>query len=155
MPTYLLKIFFLTVIMLIIVNSLAVSRSETLPRIYHTEFENNFEQRIQINHQPLNINVPEKQFSPNKAHWFVLSLPDYLKDDPWSTTLKIYNEKDYLIQIKLIDHNNYAPKAKWINEKLLYIEVWWGRIKGSYLIFDVEKEKVISKEMLIERRQNE
>ncbi len=36
----------------------------------------------------------------------------------------------------------------WINEKLLCIRVWWGRICGTDLIFNVEQERFIYREMV-------
>ncbi len=52
------------------------------------------------------------------------------------------------MNIRFEDHNNYGMKVRWINEKLLYMQVWWGRILGSYLIFDVEKERTVVREMV-------
>ena len=90
----------------------------------------------------------EKVFSLNKTYWFSEKKPDFTKPGPWTTTLFIFNERAYLIAIQLVDHNSYEVKSRWINEKLIIIEVWWGRILGSYLIFDVEKEKVVIEEMV-------
>jgi hypothetical protein len=47
--------------------------------------------------------------------------PDYSSaKQPWSTTLYI-----------------------WINDKLLFVQVWWGHIASSDLILDVEKENFL------------
>lgn len=41
----------------------------------------------------------------------------------------IYNEKDYLTLIQFQDlYFNFKPKFTWINEKLLFMRIWWGRI---------------------------
>ena len=123
------------------------------PRIFHEPFEPTFENRIKISHVALNktadeINKKKLQYSPNKAYWFVVDAPDTMKDGPWSTEIKIFNERDYLVSIKLIDYAaQYTTKINWTNEKLLYVQFWWGRIVGSYFIFDVENEKVLIKEM--------
>ena len=50
----------------------------------------------------------------------------------------VFNVRDY--------YPNFAPDVRWINEKLLYIEVWWGRVVGSSFVFDVEHEKFVHKE---------
>jgi hypothetical protein len=34
------------------------------------------------------------------------------------------------------DHGN-TFSANWINEKLLFVQVWWGRIASSDIILDV------------------
>jgi len=43
---------------------------------------------------------------------------------------------------------NFPPQARWISEKLIFIRVWWGRIVGSDLIFDVEKREFVYREMI-------
>ena len=89
----------------------------------------------------------EKVLSPNKAYWYVLTISDTTKPGPFSGTVHVYNERDYLIQIQLLDIKSGAVTAKWINEKLLYARTWLGRVKGFELIFDVETEKIIYHEM--------
>ena len=37
-------------------------------------------------------------------------------------------------------------EVKWLNENLLFIRPWWGRIAATDLIYDVEAEKVIHSE---------
>ncbi len=78
----------------------------------------------------------EKTLSPNKGYYFNLQ--------GWrpEATLSIYTEKDYLISINFKEVFG-INKPKWINEKLIFITVWWGRIAATDIIYDVEKEKVI------------
>jgi hypothetical protein len=72
-----------------------------------------------------------------------------MKPGPWSTEIRVFNERDDIIKIELGDHAaTYGTSIKWVNEKLLYIQLWWGRILGTYFIFDVEKEKIVIKEMV-------
>jgi hypothetical protein len=124
------------------------------PRIFHSGFEKEYQNRIKISHTKLYSknaaqNEKEKNYSPNKAYWFVVYSPDTMKPGPWSTEINIFNERDYIIKIELVDHAaTYMTTTKWINEKLLYIEFWWGRILGTYLIFDVENENIVIKEMV-------
>jgi len=35
-----------------------------------------------------------------------------------------------------------------MNERLLFIEVWWGRVLGSDFLIDVENERVVHSEMI-------
>ena len=37
----------------------------------------------------------------------------------------------------------YGIKEKWVSEKLLFIQPWWGRIAASDIIYDVENEKIV------------
>lgn len=76
-------------------------------------------------------------FSPNKGYFFVSEGPGRPE-----ATITIYAEKAYLIQIKFTDLFGLS-ETKWINEKLLFMRPWWGRIVGTDIIYDVENEKVI------------
>lgn len=123
------------------------------PRIFHSEFESNYEKRIVISHKKLDENSLEKSekgrvYSPNKVYWFIFNSPDTMKEGQWSAQINIFNERNYIIEIKLIDYAaTYNPRVEWINEKLLYIDFLWGRVLGTYFIYDVEKENIVIKEM--------
>ncbi len=85
------------------------------------------------------LHLEKKTYSPNKSYYFSL--------DGWrpEATVYIYAEKDHLVKIHFNDIHGVID-YKWINEKLFFISVWWGRIAGTDLIFDVEKEEVIYSE---------
>ena len=89
-----------------------------------------------------------KTLSANKAYWFRLKkvVDENIEADK---SLYVFNERDYLIKIHIskTDHRNDG-EIRWINEKLIYYQWWWGRILGTYIIFDVEKEEIIQKEMV-------
>ena len=124
------------------------------PRVFYDDFASKYEERIKISHVVIDKKITDEKkndinYSPNKAYWFIVYTPDTMKPSPWSTEIEVFNERDYLIKIELIDHAaTYMTTTKWINDKLLYIEFWWGRVLGTYLIFDVEKEKIIIREMV-------
>ena len=124
------------------------------PRIFHSEFDKNYENRIRVSHaqsprQSLEKNEKERNYSPNQAYWYVIHPPDTLKPGPWSTEIGVFSERDYRISIELTDHAaTYPTTVKWINEKLLYIQLWWGRVLGTYFIFDVEMERIVIREMV-------
>ena len=42
----------------------------------------------------------------------------------------------------------YGPRIEWVNEKLLFVRVWWGRILGADLVIDVEVGAILYREML-------
>jgi hypothetical protein len=72
-------------------------------------------------------------YSPNKGYYFVAEGPGRPE-----ATITIYSEKDHLIQIKFTDLFGLS-ETKWINEKLLFMRPWWGKIVGTDIIYDVEK----------------
>ncbi len=41
----------------------------------------------------------------------------------------------------------WAPQARWVNEKLLFVRVHWGRIQASDLLLDVERGQILSHEL--------
>ncbi|WFB36034.1 hypothetical protein P3T73_17920 [Kiritimatiellota bacterium B12222] len=120
-------------------------------RIFHSDFDDEFDSKIRVSKTELKDNVDSKEYSSNKAYWFVVYKPETKVKGPWSTEIEIYTERDYLIKIDLIDHAaQYEIKIEWINEKLLYVRFWWGRVVGTDFIYDVEKEMFISREMIFD-----
>ena len=117
------------------------------PRIFHGSFNQGYSDRISISRVALaDVNAP-KEVSPNKAYWFSAYYPDMMKPGPYDFRADIYNERDYLVRLNVSDvYGNYEQQIKWINEKLLYVKIWWGRVKGVDFILDVESEAVIHKE---------
>ena len=120
------------------------------PRTFHSPFDDEFSKGIVVSRGKIDPGPDiKKVFSSNNAYWYAVQGADYTKVGPYSTNILIYNErKGYLIDLQLIEHSQYEPNIKWINEKLIYVDVWWGRILGSSIIFDVEKEQIIYKEMM-------
>ncbi|MSP37119.1 MAG: hypothetical protein EXR70_01335 [Deltaproteobacteria bacterium] len=78
-------------------------------------------------------------YSSNKAYYFVA------EDGRPKGAVTIFAEKDHLMRIEFSELFGLA-EVKWINEKLLFMRPWWGRIAATDLIYDVEAEKVIHSE---------
>jgi hypothetical protein len=74
--------------------------------------------------------------SPNKGYYFVA------EDGRPSGAVTIFAEKSYLIRIEFSQLFGLSD-VKWINEKLVFMRPWWGRIAATDLIYDVEAEKFI------------
>jgi hypothetical protein len=119
------------------------------PRIFHTAITDvEFDDKIWLNHYGFPVDVGEKKLSPNGGYWFALEMKvdENLEADTW---LWVYNERDYLIGIRVLQTDRrYRARANWINEKLLYLQWWWGRVLGGYLILDVESERILQKEFV-------
>jgi hypothetical protein len=74
-------------------------------------------------------------FSPNKGYFFVT------EGGRPSGAVTIYAEKTYLIRIEFAELFGLS-EVKWVNERLLFMRPWWGRIAATDLIYDVEAEKI-------------
>lgn len=120
----------------------------TEPRIYHTSFDEEFSSRVMVVKDTLFDPAAERVFSPNRAYWFSKEVPQFSEEGPWNTSVCVFQEREYLLRISLFDHDTVEPEVRWINEKLLYVQVWWGKILGTTMIFDVEEENFIDKEMV-------
>lgn len=81
----------------------------------------------------------ETILSPNglRAYWAVF--PDFTQESPWSTVVYVADtdKAGEAIRVTIDRHANVTPVVRWINDELLYLQVWWGRIAASDLVFDV------------------
>ena len=75
-------------------------------------------------------------YSANKGYYFVA------EDGRPNGAVTIFAEKNYLIRIEFSELFGLSD-VKWINEKLLFMRPWWGRIAATDLIYDVEAERMI------------
>jgi len=117
------------------------------PRLFHCPFDEEFASQIALDRCAVPAELPERQLSPNNAYWFVTILPDRTKNGPWDTDVLVFAERSDLLRIRLRDIR-YCRDIGWVNEKLLRIRVWWGRICATDLIVDVERQQIIYKEMV-------
>ncbi len=87
--------------------------------------------------------------SPQGTRRFVLRQADFMKAGPWTSTLYVKGNpgsKNFL-KMRFSDHASYGVRPQWLNEKLLYIEVWWGRVLATDLIVDIETGEIRYQEL--------
>lgn len=84
---------------------------------------------------------PSGVMSPNKGYVFVV------EGGRPSGRITIYAEKAHLIEIQFVDLFGLSD-VRWLNEKLILMRPWWGRMAATDLVFDVEREKIIYAESL-------
>ena len=89
----------------------------------------------------------KRQNSIQGTRWVAMTDPGYINPGPWNTTLFIGDagEANPFLKLHIADHGNTLT-MNWINEKLLFVQVWWGRFASSDLIFDIEQRKLIYNE---------
>lgn len=93
------------------------------------------------------ISSGEKVYTPQHTRWLIEVGADYMKPGPWTTRFYIGSgEHQTHLVLTVLDHGN-TISAQWVNEKLLFGQVWWGRIYSTDFIFDAEQGKFIYREM--------
>ena len=83
---------------------------------------------------------------PNGAYRLRKADPDFSAPPPWNTRIVIETEKPEAVVVELKNHGNATAYAVWVNEKLVLVRVWWGRVLGADLLVDVEKAEIVWKE---------
>ena len=66
--------------------------------------------------------------------------PDTLRNGPWNTRLYIFNSADtnQCVRVELFDHASYDVRRTWLNDKMLFVEVYWGRIAWTDFVLNTE-----------------
>jgi hypothetical protein len=86
----------------------------------------------------------EKQFSPQHTMWLYQETPNYEKDGPWTTTALIRSTDGHTLRkLTFADHGTGGVKLEWLNERLLFGRVWWGRILSTDFILDVQNREFL------------
>ncbi len=122
------------------------------PRVFHRPFDplDTAITKFEVQRDSTQISTSDTVWSANRAYYFSSSHPHAVEWHSPCTRVLVYNERPYIIHMSFVDDPRYDPDVRWINEKLLYIEVWWGRVLGSAFIYDVEKEQIIYQEMVVD-----
>ena len=83
--------------------------------------------------------------SPHGTATYFLRQADMTQRPPWNSSVFVFGNKARLIGLRIDfrDHANGGIRAAWINDKLLSLKVWNGRIVSTDLILDIEKRSFI------------
>lgn len=120
--------------------------------VTYSAFDASFADKIVVR-KPRNSDLQaptgEKKFSPQRTRWLIIKEPDFMKPGPWATTVSIsrLGSDSPTLELSLIDHASGGTQAEWLNEKLLFVRVWWGRIVSTDLILNVEEMTFPYREM--------
>ena len=114
------------------------------PRNYHIAFEDEFSDRIEVIEKENQAPSEAANYSTNEAYWFEL---EPLNEKTNEQRISVSADGSATISLK-DTYTNFPTKAHWMDEKLIFIRVYWGRIVGTDLIFDVEKKEFIYREMV-------
>lgn len=117
--------------------------------IYYPDTLGYFENYISLDKiDSIHINQKSftKLFNPEKTAYILTCKPDYEKPSPFQEEILIPSDK-FFYKVTLKDISSYETKYEWINNKLIFIRVWLGRVIALNLIFDIEKGSFIYKEV--------
>jgi hypothetical protein len=129
-------------------------QSQHLPKcgdqkVVYSAFDDSYGKRI-VWHSGKNIEGPPtglaRQYSPQRTKWIAIVEPDTSKPGPWNTTVYFGSDADEIVS-KLSLNDNIGSDFKWLNEKLVFGTIWWGRIYATEVILDLESHKYIFREM--------
>jgi hypothetical protein len=87
----------------------------------------------------------EKVFS-ERNRWRVAVDPDTTKPGPWSENIYFGSDSNEEVW-KLTFIDQIGVDTRWLNEKLVYGQVSWGRIYATEFILDTQEHKFIYREM--------
>ena len=85
----------------------------------------------------------KSNWSPQNTRRYVQTEPDTMQEGPWSTDVYVFGRRqsDRILQVHIDGHTSGGVRPKWINDNLLFIEVWWGRLGATDYILDIEHQK--------------
>ena len=152
---------FLTVLMifLLCLSSGSTLSQENLPSfpkcsdasVQYTPFDEDYSQKIILRiapHSGTSGSERNKEYSPQHTAWRSPNSPDYSRPGPWNTAVTIGTiGSSKVLQLAFRDHASGGASVQWLNEKLIFGRVWWGRIYSTDFILDVEKEQFMYKQM--------
>jgi len=153
------KLLTFLMIFLLCLSSASTLSQENLPSfpkcsdasVQYTPFDEDYSQKIILRIAPHSgTSGPErnKEYSPQHTAWISPNSPDYSRPGPWNTDVTIAAPAgSKVLQLALQDHASGGASIQWLNEKLLFGRVWWGRIYSTDFILDVEKGQFIYRQM--------
>ena len=73
------------------------------------------------------------------VRWLVEEKPDTMRNGPWNTSFYVFDTGDtnHCVRVELID-NAGRVDHRWLNGKMLFVEVWFGRIAWTDFIINIE-----------------
>jgi len=82
----------------------------------------------------------EESRSPYRTAHALVSPPDFKQRGPWTTVVAVRGNqvRDLELLITIRDHGSGGVKLRWLNEKLIWFRIWWGRVIATDMLLDVE-----------------
>lgn len=139
----------------LLTSPLAMGQSEKLPpcgeqQVHYGPPGEAYRSRVRLERMPATASPRRAApagaiVSPQGTVWFALAEPEFTRPGPWRTVLTVTPRSAVApgLVATFADHASYGVKAHWLNEKLLFVEAWWGRVLATNLVLDVENGRVV------------
>jgi hypothetical protein len=118
-------------------------------RVVYTPLDKAYSQRIIFKSVSDSENPPEnarKEYSPQRNMWMAVAEADISKPGPHNTNIYYgSNANEEVWKLTFIDYVGDPPK--WLSEKLVFGQVWWGRIYATEFVIDLQQHKFLYREM--------
>lgn len=106
--------------------------------------------QIQIESMPLTevqfrrLNALSRSGTENGVRWLVEEKPDTMRGGPWNTQIYILDQAvtNRCIRVALVDHSGRVDHT-WLNDKMLLVRVWFGRITWTDFVLDAETRRFV------------
>ncbi len=103
-------------------------------------------QKIKIEHvsltseQSARLDLLPEDKTEFGSRWLVEEKLDTMRGGPWNTQLYVFDSTDTnrCVRVELLDHAGYDIHHSWLNEKLLFVRVPWGRIAWTDFVLNTE-----------------
>jgi hypothetical protein len=126
--------------------------SQELPRvIYRADTAGYFSDHLKItrlDRLPESITEIQKKENSNKTAYYYVHEADFTKSGPWNSYAVVDNiGEGNILELRFLDHASYGVRLDWINDKLLHVKEYLGRIIALDLILDTSNGKLIYQEV--------
>jgi hypothetical protein len=98
-------------------------------------------ERISLTGEQLaKLSLLPKDKAEFNSRWLVEEKPDTVRDEQWNTRFYILNSinTNQCVRVELLDHASYDVRHAWLNDKMLFVEVYWGRIAWTDFVLNAE-----------------
>jgi hypothetical protein len=98
-------------------------------------------ERISLTKEQLQkLNARPTSKTDNGVRWLVEERPDTMQNGPWNTQLYIFNtvDIDHCVRVDVIDHVRGGVEHTWLNDKMLFVKIWFGRIAWTDFVLNAE-----------------
>jgi hypothetical protein len=118
-------------------------------RVVYTPFDKTYSKRIIFKSVTDTEDPPQnarKEYSPERNMWMAAVEPDTSKPGPWNTSIYFgSNSNEEVWKLTFVDQQGAG--VKWLSEKLVFGQDWWGRIYATEFVLDIQQHKFIYMEM--------